>query len=106
MAVKMDRLDYIELLYKYGANINLVDRKNGYTILHTAILEKAKHIVQFLLKCPNIDVIKKDFSGKDAYNLTLAIKNQDQIGHEIHELMDSYVVSFTQTTIKSNIKIM
>ncbi|KRT78148.1 Ankyrin repeat-containing protein [Oryctes borbonicus] len=64
MAIKMNKVEYVDLLYKYKADVNLIDKKTGRNSLHIAIAEQATKIVKLLLEKTNIDILKEDFSGR------------------------------------------
>lgn len=63
MAIKMNKPKYVNILYKYRADVNLIDKKTGRNSLHIAITEQATEIVKLLLEKTNIDILKEDFGG-------------------------------------------
>ncbi|KAI4459558.1 nuclear factor nf-kappa-b protein [Holotrichia oblita] len=69
MAIKMNKVKYVDLLYKYGVNVNLIDKKTGRNSLHIAIAEQATEIVKLLLEKTTIDILKEDFSGRSPLNM-------------------------------------
>ncbi|KAK9739227.1 Ankyrin repeats (3 copies) [Popillia japonica] len=69
MAIKMNKVKYVDLLYKYGVDVNLIDKKTGRNSLHIAIAEQATEIVKLLLEKTTIDILKEDFSGRSPLNM-------------------------------------
>lgn len=66
IAAKGERqLDIVELLIKYGANINMTD-KNGATLLMVAAQNNNLETMRFLMQNPNIELNKIDEIFKKA----------------------------------------
>ncbi|KAL3860488.1 hypothetical protein ACJMK2_010611 [Sinanodonta woodiana] len=61
-----NRLGILEALIDTGANVNAIDAKNGRTALHFAADNRDLELLNFLLKCSDIDVDVESFDGKTA----------------------------------------
>ncbi|KAK3600928.1 hypothetical protein CHS0354_004135 [Potamilus streckersoni] len=61
-----NRLGILEALLDAGANVNTIDAKSGRTTLHFAADNRDLELLNFLLKCSDIDVHLESFDGKTA----------------------------------------
>lgn len=95
MAIKMNKVKYVDLLYKYGVDVNLIDKKTGRNSLHIAIAEQATEIVKLLLEKTTIDILKEDFSGRSPLNMAKHLtqdKEPERI--QIYNMIEKALVSY------------
>lgn len=76
-ATKKADLESVQLLIKFGADVNTAAFNNGQTALHIAAYQGLTKIVTFLLSQPKIEVDLKDKKGRQT-PLYLALKANDE----------------------------
>ena len=74
-AIRKDDPGMMDILLKFGANVNARDLMNGFTPLHVAVSESYVDLAETLLECKDIDVNARDNSGETA--LYLAVCSSD-----------------------------
>jgi hypothetical protein len=65
----LDDIDFFKLLAINGADINLIDKRNGANLLHFAVFRNKIDIVEFLLNNSKIDFNNEIKKERSAYNL-------------------------------------
>ena len=79
----------MNMLIKYGGNVNLVNFSDGNTALHYAIMNKNKHALFILLGKGNCDFNIKNKNGENG--IDLANKLDSVSDKEIYELVMKYI---------------
>lgn len=66
-------LPVVKLLSENNADINIIDKKDGKTILHKAIEMGSYEMVKYLLDETSINLIKEDYSGNNPLKIALTL---------------------------------
>lgn len=90
----MNKPKYVDLLYKHGANVNLIDKKTGRNSLHIAITEQATEIVKLLLEKTDINILMEDFGEFTALKMAKHLmQDKEPERVQIYNLIEKYFVS-------------
>lgn len=66
-----------QLVCRSGADVNAIERRSGYTVLHTAVNDSNEKLVKFLLdECPTVDLEAKSYMRQTAYQVAVVTRNE------------------------------
>ncbi|XP_022900022.1 nuclear factor NF-kappa-B p110 subunit isoform X2 [Onthophagus taurus] len=78
ISVSKSNLVYVKLLCEHGADINVIDKKCGYNVLHTAIDVQAIDILKYLIQKPKIDLMCMNYNDMTPYQMAKRLTSGDE----------------------------
>ena len=84
-SIKKGYIYIMNMLIKYGGDVNLVNKTDGNTAFHYAIQNKDRDALCILLSKGNCNLYLKNKNGEDAFDLAEKMKNESN--KEIYELI-------------------
>lgn len=90
LAVLSDNLEAIEQLCTAGANVRVIDNKNGRSIMQIAINEQYADVVEFFLTRNDVNYDHMDYCDKTCQELAFIQKKNDA-GRWIYEILSAHL---------------
>lgn len=69
----------MEALMNLGADLNAVDARAGFTVLHETVLREDYELAEWLCQQPRLNLDSKTWGGLTAYQLAFKKKNQQMM---------------------------
>ena len=89
----------LNLLIKYGGDVNIINPNDGNTALHYAVINENKDTLFILLSTGNCDLSIKNKKGETALDLAKKFDNGNK--KEIYELINKFI-SYGKSNDKNN----